>query len=91
MNDTSPEIAKMIRDRVMALSPGERLLMASRSFDAAREIMIASMPKVLSKNEFNRRLYERTYGEPLPGDFFERRGDVSSTVLNQRREAMPAE
>lgn len=48
-------------------------MMASRSFDAAREIIIASLPKDLPPQEFQRQLYKRIYGEPLPDDFFERK------------------
>jgi len=47
MNDTPPEIAKILRDGLMARSNAERFLMGSRSFDAAREMIIASLPKDL--------------------------------------------
>ena len=35
-------------------------------FDAAREMVIASLPSNLSPEDFRRALYERIYGEPLP-------------------------
>ena len=35
-------------------------------FDAAREMVIASLPPNLSPEDFRRALYERIYGEPLP-------------------------
>ncbi len=66
MNDTSPEIAKMIRDELMKRSGAERVLMGSRSFDAARAMVIASLPGDLPPEEFKRRLYERIYGERPP-------------------------
>jgi hypothetical protein len=66
MTDTSPEIAEMIRMRLMALSGGERLGMGSRSFDAARAMVLASLPKDLPPLELKRRLFERIYGEPAP-------------------------
>ncbi len=69
MNDTSPEIAEIVRKRVMALSGSERVAMGSRSFDAARSMMIASFPKNLSEREFKRMLFERTYGYAAPEDF----------------------
>lgn len=63
MNDTPPEIAKMIRDGLMKRSGAERMLMGSRSFDAAREMVIASLPRDLPPAEFKIRLYERIYGK----------------------------
>ena len=66
MNDTPPEIAELVRQRLMARSGEERVLMGSRSFDAAREVILASLPKGLSEIELKRQLYQRIYGEPLP-------------------------
>lgn len=69
MNDTSPEIEKMLRDRYMALTAVERLQMGVRSFVAARAMVLASFPQDLSPNEVRRRLFERLYGpvENFPG------------------------
>lgn len=66
MNDTPPEIREMVRSRLMAFSGAERFRIGSRMFDAARQVVIASFPPGLTEAEFKRRLYERTYGEPLP-------------------------
>jgi hypothetical protein len=66
MNDTPPEIAEMIRKRMMALSGEERFVIGSRMFDAAREMVLASMPKDLPPLEFKRLLFQRIYGEPAP-------------------------
>lgn len=66
MTDTPPEIAEMVRQRLMARSGEERLMMGVASFEAAREMVIASLPKDLSPMEFKRQLYQRIYGEPLP-------------------------
>ena len=66
MNDTVPEIADLVRTRVMALSGAERFLMGARMFEAARAIVLASLPENLSVTERNRRLYERFYGEVWP-------------------------
>ena len=65
MNDTSPEVEKLYREMLMARSGEERFLMGCRMFDAAREIVIASLPKDLEPMEFKRRLFERIYGIPL--------------------------
>jgi hypothetical protein len=65
MNDTSPEIEKAVREMMMARSGAERLIMGSSMFDAARRVVLASLPKDLPEAELKRRLFERIYGEPL--------------------------
>jgi hypothetical protein len=69
MNDTPPEIAELVRQRMMARSPEERFLMGVRMFDAARDMVLASLPAGLSSAEMKRRLFERIYGQSLPSDF----------------------
>jgi hypothetical protein len=66
MTDTSPEIAEMVRARLMALSGAERFRMGVQMFDAARRMVLASLPHGLSETERKRFLFERLYGEPLP-------------------------
>lgn len=66
MNDTPPEIEAMVREMLMRRSGAERMMMGAHMFDAAREMVIASMPKDLPSAEFKRRLFERIYGYPLP-------------------------
>ena len=64
MNDTPPEIEKKVREMIMARSGEERLMMGSRMFDAAREMILASFPAGLSEVELKKRLFERVYGIP---------------------------
>ncbi len=66
MTDTSPEIAEMVRNRLMALSGAERFRMGVEMFEAARRMVLASLPPGLSGTERRRRLFERLYDEPLP-------------------------
>ena len=66
VTDTSPEIAGIVRARLMALSGAERLRMGSEMFDAARRMVLASLPADLTEAERKRRLFERLYGEALP-------------------------
>ena len=66
MNDTSPEIAEMVRARLMARPGAERFRMGVEMFEAARRIVLASLPAGLSETERKRRLFERLYGTPLP-------------------------
>ena len=66
MNDTAPEIAEQVQARLMTLSNATRFKMGAQMFDAARQVVIASLPKDLPEAELNRRLYERIYGQALP-------------------------
>lgn len=66
MNDTSPEIAELVRQKLMARSGAERFLMGVRMFDAARSMALASLPPKLSALELKRRLFERLYDQPAP-------------------------
>lgn len=64
-NDTPPEIADLVRERLMVRSGAERVLMGSRMFDAARAIALASFPPGLSEIETKAKLCERMYGEEV--------------------------
>ena len=66
MTDTAPDIAEIVRTRMMALSGAERFLMGVRMSEAARRMVLASFPIHLSEAERKRLLFERIYGEPLP-------------------------
>lgn len=65
MNDTSPEIEQLMHERMMARSGSERFIMGARMFDAARQMILASLPKELSAEELRARLFERIYGQKL--------------------------
>lgn len=56
----------MVRDRLMALSGAERLIIGTRMFDAARRMVLASFPPNLPEPELKRRLLERIYGHAMP-------------------------
>ncbi len=66
MTDTSPEIAALVRTRLMALSGAERLRTGVEMFDAARRMVMASLPADLTESERKCRLFERIYGMSLP-------------------------
>jgi len=70
MNDTPPEIAEMVRERLMARSGVERVLMGSRMFEMARAMVLASFPADLPPIEVKRRLCERFYGNEVDVDAF---------------------
>lgn len=68
MNDTPPEIAELVRTRLMEKTGAERFRMGVESFEAARRMVLASLPKDLSEAEKKRQLFQRIYGFPLPFD-----------------------
>ena len=65
MNDIPPEVEEMVREMMMARSGEERFVMGALMFDAARELVIASLPGNLPPTEFRHRLFERIYGMSL--------------------------
>ena len=66
MTDTPPEIAELVRQKLMARSAEERFIMGARMFDAARAMVLASLPGGLSPGELRRQLFQRLYGQPAP-------------------------
>jgi len=70
MNDTSPEIARKVRELMMARSGEERLEMVSQMFDTSRALAMASFPPGLDGIEIRRRLCERFYGNETDVDGF---------------------
>lgn len=63
--DTPPEIAEMVRKRLMGYSGAERMMMGSRMFDAARAMAIASLPSGLAEIDLKARLCQRLYGQEI--------------------------
>lgn len=70
LTDTTREIEEMQNELWMKKTPQERARFASAMFAAGRKAILASLPKNLSEKEIKKQLYFRTYGEPLPDDFF---------------------
>lgn len=66
MNDTTLEVAERVREMMMSRSGEERFVMGALMFDAARELIIASLPENLSASEFKQELFKRMYGYSLP-------------------------
>ena len=75
MNDTPPAIEDKMRRMIMARSGAERMVMGASMFDAARAMVLASLPKDLSEDELRLRLLERVYGISLE-DFL----DLSQSI-----------
>lgn len=70
MNDTSPEIKKLVRNQLLARSGAERVQMGSRMFDAARAMILASFPPNLPEIEKKVLLCARLYGDEINIDAF---------------------
>jgi hypothetical protein len=66
MNDTPPEVARLVQQMLMERSAEERFLMGVRMFDAARQMVLASLSKDLPDLERRRQLFQRLYGQAAP-------------------------
>lgn len=75
MNDTDPQIAELVRRRLLERSGLERVLIGSRMFDVAKAMVLASFPEGLSEIEIKARLCERLYGDEV---------DISAFVQHLR-------
>ncbi len=65
MTDTPREVERMLRDKIMERSGEERFIMGAQMFDAACEMVKASLPRGLSEAEQRQQLFKRIYGEEL--------------------------
>ncbi len=65
MTDTPPEIARMVREKIMAHSGEERFIMGAQMFESAMEMAKASLPAGLPIAERRRRLFKHIYGKEL--------------------------
>ena len=63
MNDTTPEFAKLVRQRFLALAPAERVSLCADMFETARALVEASLPPGLDPIERRRRICRRFYGD----------------------------
>lgn len=62
MTDTPLEIKRKISDYYNTKSGEEKLLIALRMFETARNIVLSSLPRNLSEDEIRRELFLRFYG-----------------------------
>ena len=81
MDDTSPNLKKLVREQLLARSATERVQMGSRMFDAARAMVLASFPPDLPEIEKKVRLCERLYGDEVDIDGF---GSLSHKTRESR-------
>ena len=65
MNDTEPEIARLVRRRLLERSGAERMMMGSRMFEGAKAMILASLPAGLTPLEIKEQLCQRLYGDEI--------------------------
>jgi hypothetical protein len=70
VTDTPPEIERIVREKLMALSGEVRFIIGAQMFDSAREMVKASLPRGLSKAEQRRQLFKRIYGREIDPESF---------------------
>ena len=70
MNDTDPQIAELVRQRLMERTGAERVMMASSMFETAKAMVLASLPTGLSEIETKGLLIERIYGDEVDARAF---------------------
>ena len=70
MNDTSPEIERRQFEMMMNLGAKRRIELACEMYMAARESIIASLPKDLSEHDGRRAFLDRMYGKEFSDELF---------------------
>jgi hypothetical protein len=63
MQDTTPDLRRLVAERLRRMEPEERVRMCAEMFETARALVEASLPQGLEPLERRRRLAERLYGE----------------------------
>jgi len=76
MNDTSPVIQNKLNEIYRNKSGEEKLLIALKMFETARDIVLSSLPENLSDTQIRKELFLRFYGN----DFNE---SLKEEILNR--------
>jgi hypothetical protein len=66
VNDTSPEMDKMVAERYKLMTPNRRMRIASSMFETARAIIDSSLPLNLTRRERRLAFAKRLYAGELP-------------------------
>jgi len=70
VSDTPRDVAELVRNKLLARSGADRVLMGSRMFDVARAMVLASLPGGLSEIDIKARLCKRLYGNDVDVEAF---------------------
>ncbi len=66
MNDTSPEMERIVNERYRQMSADQRIRMASSMFETARKIIESSLPAEMGRKERGLAWARRRYEGGLP-------------------------
>lgn len=66
MSDTPDHVSQLVAERHRAMTPVERLRIASSMFETARAIVASSLPPGLSREQRRYAIAKRFYGDELP-------------------------
>lgn len=66
MNDTTPEMERMVTERYRRMTPIQRMKIASSMFETARAIIESSLPPNLTGKERRLAFARRLYAGELP-------------------------
>jgi hypothetical protein len=66
VNDTSPEMERMVAERYNLMTPEQRMRIASSMFETARAIVESSLPLTLTRRERRLAFARRLYAGELP-------------------------
>ena len=80
MTDTEPEVARKFYEMIMSCSGEERFMMGIPSFEAARAMVMASLPQNLPVRDLKHRLFERFYGATVDEVLRGQVGSLEHTV-----------
>jgi hypothetical protein len=80
MNDTTPEIERLLRARYAEMSGSERALMALQMFETAQRIVLSSLDAGLSADQRRRELCRRFYGDEMALAAYPQAGSSPASV-----------
>jgi hypothetical protein len=66
VNDTSPEMERLVAERYRSMTPEQRLRIASSMFETGRAIVESSLPPELAGSDRRLAFARRMYGGELP-------------------------
>jgi hypothetical protein len=66
VNDTTPEMERMVTERYKLMTPEQRMRIASSMFETARAIVESSLPLALTRRERRLAFARRLYAGELP-------------------------
>lgn len=66
MNDTTDTVARLVNEHYAAMTPEQRMRIASSMYETARAIVESSLPAGLTPEQRRYAVAKRFYGDDLP-------------------------